>query len=88
MTAHSTLAFTAWLLLQFFNSPQVLYLPSPYEDEYNDNEMLLAMVEEAIQLPHDPHSSMRDALHNFQLYTFYNLFDDDLEFGVKPHSTT
>lgn len=46
ISAHSALAYTAWILVQLLNAPHAFYLPPPYEEEDEDNNPLLAFVDD------------------------------------------
>ena len=76
----------AWLILQLLSAPHALYLPLAEEEE--EDNPLLALVDDVGQPINDGHAEMRVALQNFRLCTSFNVFDDDLGFWVKPHSTT
>ena len=88
LATHSALAYAAWLLLQLLSAPHALYLPAPLEDKNEDNNTLLARVDDLGRPMEDPHAEMRAALQNFRLCTSLNVFDDDLGFWVKLRSTT
>ena len=81
---HSTLAYASWLLLQLLSAPQALYVPPPNEEEENDDDAFRSLVELVAEPLIHPHDTISCALHNFRLYTSFNLFDDDLGFWVKP----
>ena len=65
LATHSALAYAAWLLLQFLSAPHALYLLAPLEDKNEDNNTLLAIVDDLGQPIEDPHAEMRAALQNF-----------------------
>ena len=85
LTTHSALAYAAWLILQLLSAPHALYLP--LSEEEDDDNPLLAVVDDVGQPTNDRHAEMRVALQNFRLCTSFNVFDDDLGFWVKPRST-
>ena len=63
LTTHNALAFAAWLLLQLLSAPHALYLPLPEEED--DDNPLLAVVDDVGQPTNDGHAEMRVALQNF-----------------------
>ena len=65
LATHSALAYAAWLLLQLLSAPHALYLPAPLEDENEDNNTLLAIVDDLGRPMEDPHAEMWVALQNF-----------------------
>ena len=62
LSTHSALAYAAWLILQLLSAPHGLYLPLAKEEEENP---LLALVDDVGQPINDGHAKMRLALQNF-----------------------
>lgn len=58
MPAHTALAYTAWMLVQLLSAPHALFLPTPFEEDQEENNQLLAISDGLRQPMHDPLAEM------------------------------
>jgi hypothetical protein len=82
------MSFESTLLLLFLTTNQALDLPTCRETEEDAEEHFSVIQSESFHACYDVNVVTRAALHNFRLYNISTLFDDDLDFWMKPRSTT